>query len=103
MKFDSNKDGNLSWHETYNIVKASDKKTELNLIGEETPAEAEVEAPTRTTSSPRLRSSRLLLRPARRSTTVSSTEPGHTLTRTRMAMSAIKSSTTSLMPSMERT
>ena len=44
-KFDTNKDGVLSWSEVYNIVKHNDRNTELNLVGEETPVETEVEAP----------------------------------------------------------
>jgi len=43
-RFDTNRDGLLSWSECYNAVKTLDKKTELNLL-DETPVEAEVEAP----------------------------------------------------------
>jgi Ca2+-binding EF-hand superfamily protein len=44
-RFDTNRDGLLSWSETYNAVKTLDKKTELNLLNEETPVEAKVEEP----------------------------------------------------------
>jgi Ca2+-binding EF-hand superfamily protein len=44
-RFDTNRDGLLSWSEAYNAVKTLDKKTELNLLNEETPVEAKVEEP----------------------------------------------------------